>query len=340
MQNTRLLCFATIALLSSTAAFAQSSVTLYGRINTSIERTSLFGQHWTGVNDNASRFGLKGVEDLGGGLKAGFQLESGFDSSTGQAAQTFFGRQSEVNLSGSFGKIRLGNWIPESYYAVADYGVQDQPNHDTGSFSNRLYQSVAFGHANKIGYRTPEFGGFWGEASVSAHENVAQTAPSGLPAGNKYVYDLAANWERGPLAFGAGYAKLGSNWDAGLRGHYTVGAIQVAGYYQRNDYEVLGTRNSAGLAAQYAFGASEVVANYIWAGKWSNTADSGAQQLILGYNYHLSKRTKVYAAYTVIKNKAAATYGYSAGSVTVGGPAGQFLGGDPRSFGVGVRHNF
>lgn len=174
---------------------------------------------------------------------------------------------------------------------------------------------------------------------MSAHEKVAQIAPSDLPAGTKYVYDLAANWERGPLAFGAGYAKLGDNWDAGLRGHYTVGAIQVAGYYQRNDYEVVGTRNSAGLAAQYAFGASEVVANYIWAGKWSNVADSSAQQLILGYNYHLSKRTKVYAAYTVIKNKSGATYGYSAGRLGVDGLT-QILGKDPRSFGVGVRHNF
>ncbi|MFD2300143.1 porin [Paracidovorax citrulli] len=340
MQTQRLVSFAALALLGSSATFAQSSVTLYGRINTSIERSSVLGMHRTGVNDNASRFGLKGVEDLGGGLKAGFQLESGFDSSTGEAAQTFFGRQSEVNLSGSFGKIRLGNWIPESYYAVADYGVQDQPNHDTGSFSNRLYQSVAFGHANKIGYRTPEFGGFWAEASVSAHEKVAQIAPSGLPAGSKYVYDLAANWERGPLAFGAGYAKLGDNWDAGLRGHYTVGAIQVAGYYQRNDYEVLGTRNSAGLAAQYAFGASEVVANYIWAGKWSNVADSSAQQLILGYNYHLSKRTKVYAAYTLIKNESGATYGYRAGRLSAVEGFTPILGGDPRSVGVGVRHNF
>ncbi|NOK07411.1 porin, partial [Myxococcus xanthus] len=83
--------------------------------------------------------------------KAGFQLESGFGSSIGEAAKTFFGRQSEVHLSGSFGKIRLGNWIPESYYTVADYGVQDQPNHDTGNFSNRLYQSVAVAGYAKLG---------------------------------------------------------------------------------------------------------------------------------------------------------------------------------------------
>jgi len=333
MQKTNRLLIATLALLGTSAAFAQSSVTLYGRVNTSIERSKVGDLTQTGVNNNASRFGFKGVEDLGGGLKAGFQLESGFDSSTGQSSSTFFGRQSEVNLAGGFGMIRLGTWTPESYYAVADYGVQDQPNHDTGNFANQLYSTVAV-QSNKVAYRTPEMGGFWAEAAVGAHENVRNSVSSAGAAESKYAYDLAANWEGGPLAFGAGYSKLGDNWDAGLRAHYTIGAVQLAAYYQRNDYNVVGTRNSAGLAAQYAFGASELVANYIWASKWSEVSNSGAQQLILGYNYNLSKRTKVYGAYTYVKNKSAANYAYS----FVNGATG--AGADPRTFGVGVRHNF
>lgn len=333
MQKTNRLLIATLALLGTSAAFAQSSVTLYGRVNTSIEHSTVGGLSQTGVNNNASRFGFKGVEDLGGGLKAGFQLESGFDSSTGAASSTFFGRQSEVNLSGNFGMVRLGNYIPESYFAVADYGVQDQPNHDTGNFSNQLYRSVAV-NANKVGYRTPELGGFWAEASVGAHENTNNTVNSAGVAQAKYAYDLAANWEGGPLAFGAGYSKLGDNWDAGLRGHYTIGAVQLGAYYQRNDYVLVGSRNSVGLAGQYAFGASELVANYVWASKWSDVANSGAQQLILGYNYNLSKRTKVYGAYTIVKNKSAADYAYSFVNGTTG------AGADPRTFGVGVRHNF
>lgn len=338
MQKTHRLALAALALLGTTAAFAQSSVTLYGRVNTSVERSKVGDLTQTGVNNNASRFGFKGVEDLGGGLKAGFQLESGFDSSTGRSDSTFFGRQSEVNLSGNFGMVRLGNWIPESYYAIADYGVQDQPNHDTGNFANQLYTTVSFGstQANKVGYRTPALGGFWAEATVSLNEKANRTNPFGLNVGSKNAYDVAVNWEGGPLAFGAGYAKLGDNWDAGLRGHYTVGAVQVGAYYQRNDYQVVGTRNSVGLAAQYAFGASEVVANYIWASKWNNVSDSGAQQLILGYNYNLSKRTKVYAAYTYVKNDSNANYAYG----FVNGTGTLATGADPRTFGVGVRHNF
>lgn len=337
MQKTNRLRLASLALLSTSAAFAQSSVTLYGRVNTSIEHSKVGSLSQTGVNNNASRFGFKGVEDLGGGLKAGFQLESGFDSSTGRSDSTFFGRQSELNLAGNFGMVRLGNFIPESYYAIADYGVQDQPNHDTGNFSNQLYTSVSFGNqANKIGYRTPEMGGFWAEGTVSLHEKANRANPLGLNVGAKNAYDLAANWESGALALGAGYAKLGDNWDAGLRAHYTMGAVQVGAYYQRNDYQVVGTRNSAGIAAQYAFGASELVANYIWASKWNNVANSGAQQLILGYNYNLSKRTKVYAAYTYVKNQSAANYAYS----FVNNTGTLANGADPRTFGVGVRHNF
>ncbi|MDR6214174.1 porin [Paracidovorax wautersii] len=337
MQKTNRLLIATLALLGTSAAFAQSSVTIYGRVNTTVERSKVGDLEQTGVNNNASRIGFKGVEDLGGGLKAGFQLESGFDSSSGLGSGTGgginFRRQSEVNLAGGFGMVRLGTWTPESYYAVADYGVQDQPNHDTGNFANQLYVSVA-PSANKVAYRTPQLGGFWAEAAVGAHERVAQGVPFTTLAVTKNAYDLALNWEGGPLALGGGYSKLGDNWDAGLRAHYTVGAVQVAAYYQRNDYDQIGTRNSAGVAAQYAFGASELVANYIWAGKWSEIANSGAQQLILGYNYNLSKRTKVYGAYTFVKNKSAANYAYGFVNGTTG------AGADPRTFGVGVRHNF
>lgn len=139
MKTMTRIALAALAVASSSAALAQSSVTLYGRINTSVEREKIGDTATTKMNNNASRFGFKGVEDLGGGLKAGFQLESGFDSSTGATGSTFFGRQSEVNLSGNFGMLRMGRWIAESYFAVADYGVLDAPNYDTGNASDALY---------------------------------------------------------------------------------------------------------------------------------------------------------------------------------------------------------
>src|SRR5256885_2346405 len=116
---------AVLAVLGSTTVMAQSSVTIYGRINTTVEREKIGDQTVNKMENNSSRWGMRGVEDLGGGLKAGFVLESGFASDTGMGSSSTgaltFGRQSEVNLSGSFGKIRMGNFFPGSYFATADY---------------------------------------------------------------------------------------------------------------------------------------------------------------------------------------------------------------------------
>ena len=106
---------AALAVMGATTAMAQSSVTLYGRINTTVERQKLGDNTATGMVNNASRFGVRGTEDLGGGLKAGFVLESGFNSDDGAGTPwthgsgtgLTFGRQSEVNLSGGFGMVRL-----------------------------------------------------------------------------------------------------------------------------------------------------------------------------------------------------------------------------------------
>ncbi len=331
MQKNHLL-LALLATVVASSAMAQSSVTLYGRVNTTVERQKDGDVTKTGMFDNSSRFGFRGVEDLGGGLKAGFVLESGFDSSNGAGASSTgglnFGRQSEVNLSGAFGTVRLGNFFPESYFATADY--VSMHNHDTGSSSDALYYDPVWfgtlGTANKIAYRTPSFGGLTVEGAMTFHEN---NAPS------KYGYDLAANYNLGALALGAGYSGVNSNYQVGLRAAYTFGQFTVGGYYQRNkdDNQLLvpggaGTRNNFRLAGMYTMGASEFHVNLGHANKWSNVPDSAATQWTLGYNYNLSKRTKVYGYYTRVNN--------SAGSdIKVTNPGDNF-----NSIAVGVRHNF
>ncbi len=334
MQKPSRLLLATLALLGTSAVFAQSSVTLYGRVNTSVERQKVGGTSNTVMQNNFSRFGFKGTEDLGGGLKAGFQLESGFNSDTGTGSGwthpttgMTFARQSEVNLSGGFGMIRLGNFMPESYYATAAY--VSMHNHDTGTSLDALYYDpVWFGGlstTNKIGYRSPSLGGLTIDASVNLHEQTT---------GGKNGYDLAANYNIGALNLGAGYSQVDSNRQLGLRALYTFGQFVVGGYYQRNkdDNQLLatgaGNRNNFRLAGAYMMGASEFHVNVGRAGKWSDIADSSATQWTLGYNYNFSKRTKVYAFYTKVDNKAGATY--------MTGAAGQ----DFSSLALGVRHNF
>ena len=258
MQKTNRLALAVLALLGSTAAFAQSSVTLYGRVNTTVERQEVGNVKTTGLFNNSSRFGFKGTEDLGGGLKAGFQLESGFNSDTGASAATFFGRQSEVNLSGGFGAVRLGRFTAESYYATADY--VSMHNHDTGSSSDAFYAYV-MPDANKIAYRTPTFGGLTVDAAVALHEQAV---------GGKNAYDLAANYNLGALALGAGYSKQGDVNQFAVRALYTFGAFTVGGYVQRDDSAYVangGNRNTFRLAGAYNMGASEFHVNYGDAGR-------------------------------------------------------------------------
>lgn len=338
------LMLAVLAVCGTSAALAQSSVTIYGRVNTTIESQKISGeQSLTGMFNNASRIGFKGVEDLGNGLKAGFVLESGFQSDTGGGSTKngglTFGRQSEVNLSGNFGMVRLGNFFPESYYASADY--VSMHNHDTGSSADALYIDPVWMGAgsktlmgqermdfktglntgNKLAYRTPSFGGFTVEGAASFHERAPGTA-------GKYGYDLAANYAAGPLALGAGYSQWNGNKQGSIRGLYTFGAVTLGAYYQRNDEDVLGTRNNFRVSGMYVLGASEFHVNVGRANSWSKVSDSAALQWTLGYNYNLSKRTKVYTYFTKVDNKANANY--------MTGENGK----DFRSFALGIRHNF
>lgn len=300
-----------VAALSSltASAFAQGT-TIYGRLNVSAERVKAAGVTSTNLNNNASRIGFKGTEDLGGGLKAGVQLEHGFNVDTGVATHgtQFWARQSELNLSGNFGTLRLGNFTSEAYFATADY--ISMHNHDTGTSSDALY-AYAGRNENKIAYRLPEMNGLSVEAAMSLKEG-----------GTDNSYDIAANYSMGPLALGAGFEKNGDAKQFAVRALYEMGAITLAGYVQRdNDVYASGSRNTFRLAGMYTMGASELHLNVGRAGSYSNVANSAANQYTLGYNHNLSKRTKVYAFYTKVSDNGA-------------------IYGDFSSLALGMRHNF
>lgn len=333
----------TLALLTMTsacAAFAQASLTIYGRINTSLEHQTVDGKSVNAMVNNNSRIGFYGREELGHGLKAGFGLEAGFQSDTGagmlNTGGISFGRKSNVYLAGDFGKLQMGRSGGSSYDFVADYGVLDQPNHDTGSVSDAMYYSISRS-TNGISYTTPTMGGLTVEAAMSMHEKDPDSDM-------KNSVDLAANLVRGDWSWGAGYTKRGDNNQWGLRAHYTHASFQIGAYYQRAKDATsggycnaadggCGTRNSARINAMYTTGASEFVIGYAWAGDWSRQAHSGSRQIMLGYNLNLSKRTKVYALYTKYLNEANARYGY-------GFKSGVNYGDDASTFGVGLRHAF
>ena len=301
----------------SSSAFAQSAVTIYGRVNLSVEsQETLDGVNDTKMQNSASRWGIKGIEDIGGGLKAGFVLESGFNPANGQANSPFFGRQSEVNLGGNWGMVRLGNFTSEAYYASADY--VSMHNHDTGTSADVLYAYLARDN-NKIAYRTPSFGG----ATIEVAVTEAGSEPD-------RSYDAALNWDSGPLHLGAGYQKNGDANQFAFRGLYELGNFTFGGYVQRDEdgYGAgLGSRTTYRLSGMYTMGNTEFHLNWGHAGDYDNSVgDLSTDQWTVGLNYNLSKRTKLYTFYTALNGDGENFYGQAFGI--------------KNSFAVGVRHNF
>jgi predicted porin len=314
-----------LAAAAAAPAFAQSSVTIYGRLNESVENQKVGnGSSVWMLQNNSSRIGFKGTEDLGGGLKAGFQIEHGFAADTGVANSPFWGRQSEVNLgSSTLGTVRLGRFTSDAYYATADY--VSMHNHDTGTSSDALYAYVS-SNANKVAYHSPTFSG--------ATFDIARTLGEGVV---KPTYDAAVNWDGGPLHLGAGYAKDDNKHQFAVRALYEMGAFTFGGYIQRDKNNTfaldcvaspaacaqVGNRTNIRLSGMYTMGQTELHLNFGKAGKNGSLADSEAKQFTAGVNYNLSKRTKVYGFYTKLDDNAANLYG-----------------GDFRSVAMGIRHNF
>ena len=316
MKKFQSIALAAACALSCGAASAQSNVTVYGRLNLTIENQKVGkASAKTVEQNNSSRIGFKGTEDLGGGLKAGFQIEHGFAPDTGAASQaSFWARQSELFLSSaSAGTLRVGNFTSEAYYATADY--VSMHNHDTGTSSDALYAYLGR-NTNKVAYRAPEF---VKDLSVEVGVSLAESV-----VGAKRTTDLALNYALGGLQLGAGYEKNDKAHELALRALYEAGPMAFGGYVQR-DKNAFGTgsRTNLRLVGKYVVGSGDFHFNLGSAGKTGDIANSSARQFTVGYNHNLSKRTKAYAFFTKVDDSAAGLYG-----------------GDFRSVAMGVRHNF
>jgi predicted porin len=319
----RSLLIAALSTVAAGSAMAQSSVTVYGRLNESVESQ----QHISSAGDkvvlqnNASRIGFKGVEDLGGGLKAGFVLEHRFNVDTGASTNgtAIWGGAgtSEVYLGGGFGTVRLGHYTSEAYFATSD--VTDLLNHGTGTSSDALYKYLGNDN-NKIAYRTPDLGGLTLEGAVSLGEHA-------VVAGEivKRVVDVAANYTAGPLGVGVGYEKV-TDGDSqfAVRGSYEFGPALVTGYVQRyKNEEFDASKTIWRLSGMYTVGAVELHAAVGGAGKLESGAtviEEKATQVTLGANYNLSKRTKLFAFVNRVNISNTDL--------------------DPQAIALGVRHNF
>ncbi|MBD9401662.1 porin [Comamonas sp. CMM02] len=305
----------------ATAAAADSSVTMYGRIDTAIESVKTGNDRINGVNNSSSYFGFKGQEHLGNGLKMGFILESAINSDDGSISNTeFFSNRSELNLEGAFGTVRMGRFFNPSYYAVADR--TSLHNEDYGITADALYAGVENAN-NRLAYKSPAMGSLTVESSVSFHERSAGNL-------GKNAYDMAANYDHGNWSFGAGYGEWAQARQYALRATWSEGGWTVSGYHQRSQDVVAGVTqkaNASRIAVAYAVGAGDIQANF---GHANGAGPAQAQQWTVGYNHHLSKRTKLYAFYTVLQNRHGASFGSD----------DMVANEDLKAVSAGIRHSF
>ncbi|WP_244097756.1 porin [Burkholderia anthina] len=198
----RTVVIATGLLLAGTA-HAQGSVTLYGVLDASVlylskirnPATGANGGRFVGFGDSGfspSLFGLKGTEDLGGGLKANFTLESGINLGTGEFNDSngnLFGRQAWVGLGGRFGDVRLGLQFSPFFYAL--YDLDPRQSITGGSLLPWLNAIAGAGifTRNAVSYTSPSFGGLQGSV-LFAFGNVA----GDFQAGKQVSASLAYRW--------------------------------------------------------------------------------------------------------------------------------------------------
>ncbi|WP_244817739.1 porin [Caballeronia sp. Lep1P3] len=229
----------------SSAVFAQTSVTLYGVLDEGFDYTSNVASErvyeLTSGYASGSRWGMRGVEDLGGGTQAVFQLESGVNVSNGAAGQggRMFGRQAYVGVrNAQYGAVTLGR----QYDSVVDYLAPTTAN---GNFAGYLFAHPfdndntdnSFRVNNTVKYASPAFGGFrfGGTYSFSNASSFADNRQ----------YSVGASYANGGLLIGAAYLRADN---AGLT---DAGAIAA------NDASFVARRMQVfGAGIDYTFGAA------------------------------------------------------------------------------------
>ncbi|WP_158597893.1 porin [Noviherbaspirillum saxi] len=374
-----------LAVLATFAPFCHaqsaSNVSMYGVVDAGVAFTdngAAARSNSVGLSSGvmtASLIGFRGVDDLGNGLKAKFQLEAGFDLDTGAmktyagnpstatptatggaAVNGLFNRRSYVGLEGGFGSVTLGRDYTPNYYVVRDTDVMA-----LGLYGN-LQQTVAlsgtgserFGRAsNAVFYESPDLDGFKARVMVSFGSESAG---------------------------GAGMPPSDANRMWGASGIYTMGGLVLAGAYQELKLPLVAgtpaaftggssTRKDHVIGAKYTFGAYTLSAGYFLA-KQPNNADSsdawlGASAKIgtgtvyanlqrmkqeavagaaatgnvfgLGYVHPMSRRTSLYASYGQLNNSATAAFPLISGDGAVAPGA---LSADIKALAVGIRHFF
>jgi predicted porin len=323
------------------AAQAQSSVTLYGTFDASIANVSNTGAgaSITGMANSLienNSWGLKGSEDLGGGMKAHFNLESAFSVTNGQGPGTggdasslgnangeLFGRAANVGIGGGFGDVTVGRML--NPYIIAAFGGQS--NGANSFVVNSLGASLAtmgyglgnvnFFVSNAVQYTLPKFA----DISITAFYGFGNNNSNNSSAGNTTA--VSAEWSSNGIALGGAYQKLtadapggtsygSTGWtahqpdevDYQVFAKYTTGPFSIGANFMNNKVTVAGVDTSANMIVASA--GYQVNPNTNLSLGYS-TVNSGSKWNLIG-KYSLSKRTYLYGMVDTVSNSSTSTY--------------------------------
>ena len=327
------------------AASAQSTVTLYGLVDAYVGSDRINRVSNTVVSSgglNGSRWGLRVSEDLGGGLAAIAQVESGFDISNGtQQQNALFGRQAFVGLKSGFGTVSLGRQY--SSYDNLKFGMSQQAHSafdaTNGGYAANTYKpSIGAWRGynprvdNSVKFQSNNFSGL----SFSAIYGMGENKRSDASASN--TFGMNAMYANGPIAVGLGYQNEGfARGVAGvgngkneientlIAGAYNFGVAKVGGGYNEARTRTNGASSPKAkewfLGLSAPLGATTFKIQYAESTIGNNKNDSIAFEAL----YDLSKRTTAYVGYNVTNFDKA-------------GPTGGDM--KDRRAGVGIRHKF
>ena len=363
-MNKKLIALAVAGACVAPAAMAQTAnpVTLYGRIYATLESVEAKGgatpvARRTRVSDQSSLLGVRGTEDLGGGLKAFFQLETGFKPDQNDTG--FAQRNSGVGLQGGFGSILLGRW--DSPFKVATIAVDPFGDLTLSGITGTLSDRTNFDRrpSNSVQYWSPSFGGFAARLLYTANERKndpvgvnARDMGANLTYTGGPVYAFLAYEEHKDNASANAYGQVilsppATAQTAGIAGYtekgfagggsFVIGPVKLGGQYQEFKKTLREKQKSVMANVVFTFGNNQLIYQFMNSkdGALSTAAaQPDCDSNSVGYQYNFSRRTFFLAQYTKVDNNDVANCNF--GAVTLGIAAGQ----DPQGVSVGIRHVF
>jgi len=358
-----------LAALAPAAAMAQTSfgsdnVIFYGKLDVAYDSVHFSAAPTHGstsasyLSNDISYWGVRGSEDLGGGTRAYFKLESGFSPDTGAntgGTSQFFDREAYVGYGSDWGSLQLGSQFAPSLFVQARSDPFGRVNNGNGVALTQQIPGNLRGFLganpqnNAVQYLSPNIGGFSAKLLYGLSERAAAPTDLGRFTGGSFEYAKGAlyaglSYEDQILAGATSLSTL-SNRTLGAGASYDFGSVKLFGYLMRNRLSNASDVSANLVGLNIPLGLATIKASYAQR-EIDNTAGGRTDIYAIGYFYHLSKRTEVYTSYAHLNNGAATNFGIwpsdktYAPPVVAGGAGLPVPGQDVTSLEVGFRHFF